>query len=395
MSSNHLLSKDSCQHCGNNPVNHTASYINEFILAITAPFYQLMGMIPVGIANKIVSVMYWPFIRFFRVCGVWKYHRDMHKACSDRTQVIWKEATKRNIAMEGIVVFGKPIEQYRANIHGSWNYFESLPIPSRFHQERFAWIDDKNKFKKFMRQNSIPTAYGGLVTTYEQALQIFRTGKAPYIIKPRSGSRGRHTTTHIYTEEQLKEAFEIAKQLSYFLIMEEHLVGSVYRGTYVAGEIVGILRGDPPRVCGDGVSSISQLITIKNASRHPKVNEFVMTSHIEYFLHRQGYTPQSILPKELTIDLTEKVGISYGGHTVEMIDVTHPEILKILKDAGDAIGAAIVGFDFIIADVTKSPLPQRWGLIEANSLPFIELHHFPLEGTPVNVAAKVWDMWEK
>jgi hypothetical protein len=30
--------------------------------------------------------------------------------------------------------------------------------------------------------------------------------------------------------------------------------------------------------------------------------------------------------------------------------------------------------------------------LEANSLPFINLHHDPLLGTPRNVAGMVWDM---
>lgn len=339
--------------------------------------------------------MYWPVIYLTGMCGVWKYHSDKQKACSDRSRAIWEEAEKRDIPMEGIQIFGKPIEQYRAKVHGKWNYFESLPIPPHFHHEKFAWIDDKNKFKKLMRKNGIPTAYGGMVTTYEQALQIFRTGKAPYIVKPRSGSRGRHTTTHIYSEHELRKAYDVGKQLSYFLIMEEHLVGSVYRGTYVAGEVVGILRGDPPRVVGDGKLTIEQLIMAKNEKKHERIKNFILTEHAVSFLKRQGLTPETILDVGSFIDLSEKIGLSYGGNAVEVTEQTHPEILKVLKDAGDCTGSPIVGFDFIIPDVSADPRTQRWGLIEANSLPFIDLHHFPLVGTPINVAAKVWDMWEK
>jgi D-alanine-D-alanine ligase-like ATP-grasp enzyme len=59
------------------------------------------------------------------------------------------------------------------------------------------------------------------------------------------------------------------------------------------------------------------------------------------------------------------------------------------------MGTPIVGFDFIIPDPTQDPRDQKWGIIEANMNPFIDLHHFPLVGNPINVAAKVWDMWEK
>ena len=169
----------------------------------------------------------------------------------------------------------------------------------------------------------------------------------------------------------------------------------MYRGTYIGGEIVGNLRGDPPRVTGDGTSPISALITKKNAARLPRVQEFVIKPESLLFLKRQGYAPDTVLQMGVTIDLTEKVGLSYGGYSEEMIDATHPEIVRILKAAGDAIGTPIVGFDFIIPDPTQDPRDQKWGIIEANMNPFIDLHHFPLVGDPINVAAKVWDMWEK
>jgi hypothetical protein len=54
----------------------------------------------------------------------------------------------------------------------------------------------------------------------------------------------------------------------------------------------------------------------------------------------------------------------------------------------------ILGFDFITPSVEVDPDTVRWGIIECNSVPFINLHHDPLIGDPVNVAAKVWDLVE-
>jgi hypothetical protein len=46
----------------------------------------------------------------------------------------------------------------------------------------------------------------------------------------------------------------------------------------------------------------------------------------------------------------------------------------------------------MIPDITKSWRKQRCGFLEANTVPFINLHHHPHKGKPRNVAAKVWDM---
>jgi D-alanine-D-alanine ligase-like ATP-grasp enzyme len=180
-----------------------------------------------------------------------------------------------------------------------------------------------------------------------------------------------------------------------FVVVEEHLYGSVYRGTYIGGEIVGVLRGDPPRVTGDGVATIEKLIAEKNQLRPERVKEFLVKDVVHTFLEKQGYTLETVLPKGKTIDLIEKIGLSYGGDACEELPITHPKLLAELKRAGDILNAPVIGFDFISEDITKDPSTVRWGIIEANSMPFIDLHHDPRTGTPINAAAKVWDLWDK
>ena len=110
------------------------------------------------------------------------------------------------------------------------------------------------------------------------------------------------------------------------------------------------------------------------------------------FLSRNNYNLQTVLPVGKTIDLTEKIGVSYGGSSYEITEDTHPDIGIILEKAARVIGDPLLGFDFIIPDVTRAPQGQKWGIIECNGIPFINLHHFPLLGKPNNVAKYVWDM---
>lgn len=270
----------------------------------------------------------------------------------------------------------------------------SLPIPPILTRNSQTWMDDKVLLKNFFMERGVSVPKGGRATSVRSAMRIFDSVQKPVIVKPQIGSRGRHTVTHIYTKDELEKAFLIAQQLCHFVVVEEHLTGSVYRGTYVGGEVAGILRGDPPRVTGDGVLTIRELILEKNRNKHERQKDFVSTDATPFFLKRQGYALDTVLRDGVTIDLVEKIGLSYGGFAAEDFDIAHPKLLTYLKEAGDYLETPIVGFDFISEDITKDPDTVRWGIIEGNSLPFIDLHHFPVEGRSRNVAAKVWDLWK-
>jgi D-alanine-D-alanine ligase-like ATP-grasp enzyme len=327
--------------------------------------------------------------------GFLKLSDDISKATTTRSRVIWEEAKRRGIPMHQLVIFGKYTELYRAIVNGKEIYFESLPIPPKLITESQNWLDDKAILKEKLLSAKLPAGRGGAFVHWKDIRKAFKMLQKPVIIKPALGSRGRHTTTFIYTEDELKKAFKVGKQIADRLVMEEHLTGSVYRATIIDGKMVGNLRGDPPRITGDGKSTIKELIEQKNKNKRKEIKDVVVTPYIEEFLSRNGYTTLSVLPEGKTIDLIEKIGIGYGGYKAEEIEITHPEIIRIMEEAGRMINFPVMGFDFIIPDITKNPNEQHWGIIECNSLPFIDLHHFPLDGKPVNVAGHVWDLWGK
>ena len=83
---------------------------------------------------------------------------------------------------------------------------------------------------------------------------------------------------------------------------------------------------------------------------------------------------------------------------LHQLRVVHPAVIQILGgviQVGDIYKDAdpLVGVDFIMEDARVPWQEQeRCGVIECNSLPFIDLHHYPLYGEPRNVAGALWDI---
>jgi cyanophycin synthetase len=386
--------KTECTYCGNHQTPHFAHYIFRTVSCLFEPDTSPRVSKSAAYLEALAKIIATPFVFLLRIARVYRWQEDVKLATTGRSRVIWEEAQRRGIPMLQLVVCGKPMEFYCAFVQLRWQYFTSLPNPPWANVTAYRWIDDKFLLKSFFLEHQIPVPKGGKAWSARQALDIFHTLEKPVIIKPRHGSHGRHTSTHIYSEEQCREAFAIASVLCQCVIVEEQLTGSVYRGTYVNGRIVGILRGDPPRVVGDGVSNVRELVVTKNANRLPRVAEVFIDEKCITFLDRQMLTPESVLISGAAIDLSEKIGLAYGGHTAEMIPQTHPALLTALNRAGQLLNVPVVGFDFIIQDVVTDPSAQRWGIIEANAEPFIDLHEKPIDGEGINVAALVWDMWK-
>lgn len=385
---------NTCLECGNNPVSHRATWLSQSLLIVMNPLSAFVaGELLNTVFNALFKVFFIGSVTLFRLTGSLIMNDDPEKAPGLRGRVLWEEARRRGITMRSFIVWGRAIDAYEATVGTKRFYFTGLPRLAQGSAE--WWLDDKAELKKILHKAGVPVPKGGGFSRLGPLLKKFRELEKPVIIKPRLGSRGRHTTTNIFTEEDVKKAYHSAKKLCHWVVMEEHLVGSVYRGTVIDGTLAGVLRGDPPRITGDGVHTIAELVAIKNATKHEKVSAVTLTKAHEEFLGRLHRSVTTVLPAGEVFDVLEKVGISYGGYSAEVTEVTHPEIKHYLELAGTAVNDSIIGFDFIIPDVTRSPATQKWGIIEANGVPFINLHHFPVEGTPVNVAKYVWDFVEK
>ena len=406
------MQKNKCPYCGNNPVPH---FLNWYFESLNVLFTPLRGfLIHNFITLKIEKILASMFpatevVRFFVALRVLSLQHSKEKCKVFRAKVLWDEAERQGIVMTELLLFGKPFDCYLAEktekliqvvpgqIPGKHSkplhiVFSGLPRPKGYDNSELDTMDDKLLLKRKLQAAMLPVPQGGSAWSLGQALKIFRTIRKPVIVKPRAGSRGRHTTTYVETEADLRQAYRIAKQLCFWVIVEEQLFGPVYRATAINYEIRGVLRGDSPQVIGDGLHTIAQLVEQKNSSPHNGVKDIVLEISVSLFLSRQKKSLKTIPAKGETVVLSEKIGVNYGGSSSEDLQVCHPENKAMFARAAKVAGDPIVGFDFIIPDITQSYVHQHCGFLEANSLPFINLHHDPLLGKPENVARYVWEL---
>jgi cyanophycin synthetase len=387
-----------CSECGNSPTQHLVQYCIATVDVWSSRLsYRGEKYAPVRLLFRLAGYIGEVVERFnhrlFRALRLIRSGHEVEKARTYRSQVVWEEAKRRGITMEQLVFLGSHSDVYRAQVGDTWIYFESLPIPKYYSYDAYRWMDDKYRLNEHLRAAGVPVPFITSVTNEWQALEAFKHTEGRAVAKPRAGSRGRHTTTNIRDEDALRAAFKSAQKLCRHVCITRHLDGSICRGTLVAGKLAGFFQADPPRLVGDGVSTVDELVAKKNQARHDRVQPIEIRDEHDAYLRRAGYTRRSVLPEGEVFDLTHRSGRLFGGETRELLTSVHPKLREYLERAGAALAVPIVGFDLIIKDPEADPDTQEWGIIEANSLPFIDLHYLPLHGEPSNVAAHVWDLW--
>ncbi len=381
-----------CAACGPAQTSHFALWLSNSTdtFTLSMPWGPFTGVIT-GASYAAMGVVGRAAFYLCRALGIITLSSDMDTGISDRTKLLWQEAARRGISIRQMFFFGLPSDSFVGEFGGRTRFFKSIPLLPT--SDAALRMDDKIWFKRAMREAGFPVPQSRGVRTFTEAkaaLQEFEL----VCVKPRSGSNGRHTYPYVKTEEDLHKALASVKQVCLYASVEEQLEGNLCRATCVDGTLVGFLESGYPTVVGDGVSTIRELVAKLNESRAEKVGEIVLTASHEGYIGRRGYTLDAVLPHGESLPLTYRAGYGQGGWNREHGRDIHQSFIPIIESAAKHTGLSVVGFDIIIPDAQASAESQKWGFIEANSLPWIDLHNAPLYGTPIDLAPHVWDLWE-
>lgn len=395
--------KPGCVYCGAAPAPHAVLLIDTTITIFFGRMLRILAfpilVLLTPLVVRLTNVLTHAVLGIFSAFGAVEFGTTYEPDHLDRKAVIFAEAKKRGIHMETIRVLKKNMAQTRAMLPLSkgatsyrWWYFEHIPIPPWLEPSAAREIDNKEEFKKIFRKDGLRVPYGKPVLTFWGAKQVLKKVGGPVIVKPLEGSRARHTTVGVTTEAELKEAVRIARMICPMLMIEECVEGVVHRATCIGGTLEGVIKFVRPSMMADGVRTAKELREAWNTSlSYADVEPVASNAVFLTTLAHQGYTPESIPPKGSLLTLAEFSERANGGYNEDLTDQIPTATRDYIEKAARAVQVSVVGFDLISRDLTNSAEPITF--LEANTAPFIEIHHAPSKGTPRDVAAKVLDLW--
>ena len=385
--------KKYCADCGGAQVNHRVAYISVLLGALIEPWANWMSRIIPESSFDCLGPALTKTLTFLKLGKITYKPSDDD---SGRTRVLWEEAQKRGINMYEFRLFGIGHDIFVSEYKNEKRFFDVLPRPKKYNPRGLEWMDNKGEMKKHFEKAGIIVARGGVTCSVKKALKIFRSLDKPVITKPNQGSRSRHTTTHISNEKEFLIAFKKARQLSPSVMIEEELSGYVFRGTLIGGKLIATLRREPAYVIGDGIHNVKELIDIENKNPlrgGPIFHQLALDGEAIKELTHFGKMADTIPKDKEIVTLGQKTSRAVGGGITDMTDIVHLDNKIMLEKIAEVLNDPLIGVDFIMDDVSVSWKNQpRCGIIECNSAPFIDLHHYPLVGSPHNVASALWDI---
>lgn len=257
---------------------------------------------------------------------------------------------------------------------------------------------DKQMTKKLLMDNNVPVPCGIVVRTEQEAFEAVEMVGYPLVIKPIDSNQGKGVTVNISTEDKIRAAYSEARKYSRKVIVEKYVCGKDYRVLVVGDKVCAVAERRPPRVTGDGISTIAQLVEYENTNPlrgedHEKPLTYIKLDDISInYLKLQGYSPNSILKAGQYVNLRQNGNLSTGGTARNCTRDIHPKNAEYAIIAAKAMGLDIAGVDFSAQDISIPIDNNRGAIIEVNAAPGLRMHLHPSEGEPVNVADSILDM---
>ncbi len=322
-------------------------------------------------------------------------HRAQRREFGPSTQSMVDAAVQRNIPWlrlndYSLVQFG----------HGKYQKRIQATVTSGTSTIATSIASDKEGTTRILYDMGLPVPRQEMASNEDDAVTAAKRIRYPVVVKPLDANHGRGISINLDSDEQVREAFYIAKKQSRsrFVLVESFVTGFDHRMLVIDGELVAVAKRVPGHVVGDGKSTIAELVEIVNSDPrrgigHEKVlTRIELDTQAEDLMERAGYDANTVLPKGETFFLRSTANLSTGGTSIDLTDVVHPDNREMAIRAVRSIGLDIGGVDFITDDITHSYKDVGGAIVEVNAGPGFRMHVAPSEGEPRDVAGKVLDM---
>lgn len=225
---------------------------------------------------------------------------------------------------------------------------------------------------------SVPDVVEVTATDSGPALDFLADSGGAVVVKPSSAGGGKGITTGVRERGQLELAVARAGRFSSRVLVETQAEGDPYRFLLLEGRLLDVVRRRPPRLTGDGRSTVRQLIVAENRRRQSVGAWVILRADLDSVLtlDRQGMTLDSVAPAGVEFQV-RTVNNQTGPRDCETVhEPISDELEAEVRAAAACARLRLAGVDVITPDVGRSLADGGGVILEVNRDPSPHMHYY-------------------
>lgn len=193
------------------------------------------------------------------------------------------------------------------------------------------------------------------------------------VVKPARGEQGRGIAVGIETLDALDSSVKAARVVCDKVLIEQCVAGEDLRLIVIDYKLVAAAVRRPPRVVGDGRSTVRELIEAQSNRRSAATGGesiIPIDAECERCLGAIGYTLDAVPAEGVEFAVRRTANLHTGGTIHDVTAELHPNLAAGAVAAARALEIPVVGIDFMV----RSPTEPDYAFIEANERPGLANH---------------------
>lgn len=193
------------------------------------------------------------------------------------------------------------------------------------------------------------------------------------VVKPARGEQGQGVAVGLTTMTEVQTALERAARICPEVLVEEQVEGEDLRLVVIDYKVVACALRRPPRVTGDGRSTLRALIEHQSRRRAAATggeSRIPIDAETERTLAESGYRLDDVAKEGDEVLVRKAANLHLGGTIHDVTNEVHPALVRAAVAAARAIDIPVTGIDLMV----KSPREPDYAFIEANERPGLANH---------------------
>jgi len=193
------------------------------------------------------------------------------------------------------------------------------------------------------------------------------------VVKPARGEQGKGVAVGLKSMADVQAALLRARRICPEVLVEEQVEGEDLRLVVIDYEVVACAVRRPPRVIGDGRSTLRALIEHQSRRRAAATggeSSIPIDTETERTLAEAGYGLDDVAGEGEEILVRKAANLHLGGTIHDVTDEVHPVLVEAAVAAARAIDIPVTGIDLMV----RAPDQPDYAFIEANERPGLANH---------------------